>query len=453
MKFSKSLFIFHRDLRIDDNKGLINAIDHSNEVLPLFIFDSKFDKIRRDSPKRWEFILESLEDLNSQLNERDSYLHIIQGDFLESLQSLLHEYQYEAIFYNEDYTLLSINRITLVNDFAKKHHLVCFSSIDYPLVDPRMVKTKNNKPFKVFTPFYNRSKLIEVDIPTQIPDTFPFNKLSLPMINPITNFLNIKDWKKDIPIGGRKIALEKLAYVVNLTNYLEERDFPSMNTTSQLSPYIRFGNLSIREVYHFIGSQLKNPEGLIRQLYWRDFYTYIGFHFPHVYQTNYNQKYDFLFWENNDKFFDAWMKGKTGFPIVDAGMRELNQTGSMHNRVRMVVASFLVKDLLIDWKWGERYFAKRLIDYDPAVNNGSWQWVSSTGTDAQPYFRIFNPWRQQKRFDANCEYIKKWVPELRNLESKTIHNLFKKHPETIDYPKNIVNHSERAEMAKLMFKK
>jgi deoxyribodipyrimidine photo-lyase len=425
----------------------------SDEVLTLYIIDDEFEKIRLDSPKRWQFILQSLQDLDVQLHHLASRLHLIQGKFLTSLQLLLKEYQYNAIFYNEDYIPFSTRRENLLKAFAKKRNIKCYSSIDYPLVDPRIIKTKDNTPYKVFTPYYNRAKSIQVPLPQTFLDKSKLITLFSPLIHSIADITENRNLMDSKPVGGRKGASEQLSSVTNLTNYLEQRDFPAMTSTTQLSPYIRFGNLSIREIYQFLGSQLENPEGLVRQLHWRDFYTYIGFHFPHVYDSNFTQKYNFLKWENDGKLFTCWTKGETGFPIVDAGMRQLNQTGLMHNRVRMIVASFLVKDLLISWKWGERYFAKRLIDYDPAVNNGSWQWAASTGTDAQPYFRIFNPWRQQKKFDPNCEYIQKWIPELKNLEPKTIHNLVKHRPVDIVYPKPIVDHKERAVLAKMMFKR
>jgi deoxyribodipyrimidine photo-lyase len=398
-------------------------------------------------------ILQSLEDLDQELTKFGTKINLIQDELIDCLISLWNVYPFEAIFFNEDYTPLSIRREEAIKKFAQEKQISWISNIDYPLVDPRLVKTKSNKPYKVFTPFYNNSKKIEITLPEEIPEKSQFSSLSNHQIKKISDIKEKWNLRETKIIGGRTKALEKLSKITDAIRYLEERDFPAKNSTSGLSTYIRFGNLSIREVYHFIGSQLENPGGLIRQLYWRDFYTYIGFHFPHVYQTNFNQKYKFLSWENNPDLFDRWIKGMTGFPIVDAGIRQLNETGLMHNRVRMIVASFLVKDLLIDWKWGERYFAKQLLDYDPAVNNGSWQWASSTGTDAQPYFRIFNPWRQQKKYDPNCDYIKKWIPELRDFEPKIIHNLFKQRPKTIAYPKPIVDHGERAKLAKLMFKK
>ncbi|MBW3021154.1 FAD-binding domain-containing protein, partial [Candidatus Woesearchaeota archaeon] len=210
------------------------------------------------------------------------------------------------------------------------------------------------------------------------------------------------------------------------------------------------GTISIREIYSSFKENFQ--EVLINEVYWRDFFTHIIYHFPNVLDGAFKNKYDKIKWDNDKKLFQKWCEGKTGFPIVDAGMRELNTTGYMHNRVRMIVASFLVKDLHINWQWGEKYFAQNLIDYDPAVNNGNWQWAASTGCDAQPYFRIFNPWSQQEKFDRDCEYIKKWVPELKDLTSYEIHNLYKNH-NLKNYPKPIVEHKEESQKAKEMFKR
>ena len=223
-----------------------------------------------------------------------------------------------------------------------------------------------------------------------------------------------------------------------MKNYEQERDFPAIKGTSGLSAHHKFGTLSVREVFQRVKENLGLSHSLIRELFWRDFFTHIGFYFPRVFSGCFYQEYDAIQWENNQKKFKAWCQAETGFPLVDAGMRELLSTGFMHNRVRMVVASFLTKDLHIDWRWGEKYFAQHLVDYDPAVNNGNWQWAASTGCDAQPYFRIFNPWRQQERFDSDCKYIKKWLPELKNIPAKKIHRRTEVSESLCGYPAPIV---------------
>jgi len=220
-----------------------------------------------------------------------------------------------------------------------------------------------------------------------------------------------------------------------------------------LSAHNRFGTCSIREVYHEILRSLGPAHTMISEIHWRDFFTYVMHHYPYSFSEEFNRKYQKIPWSKNKKAFAKWREGKTGFPIVDAGMRELNATGFMHNRVRMIVASFLTKDLHINWRWGEQYFASKLIDYDPSVNVGNWQWAASTGCDAQPWFRIFNPWLQQKKFDPDCIYIKRWIPELENISSKAIHRLDTKYPDImLDYPKPMIDHKSESSHTKEVFK-
>jgi deoxyribodipyrimidine photo-lyase len=257
-------------------------------------------------------------------------------------------------------------------------------------------------------------------------------------------------------IGGRNHANQILQEIAKYENYKDTRDFPGLNNTTKLSSYLKFGCISIREVYHQISKSLGKNHELIRQLYWRDFYLYIAFHFPYVFKRAFLQKYEKIPWRYNLDDFDKWKSGKTGYPIIDAGMRELNETGFMHNRIRMITASFLIKNLFLNWKWGMKYFAEKLIDHDTSVNNGSWQWAASTGVDSLPYFRIFNPWRQQKKFDKNCNYIKKWIPELRELKPKEIHNLeyhkIDQINESINYPKPMIDHRTSSDFVKQVFK-
>jgi len=252
--------------------------------------------------------------------------------------------------------------------------------------------------------------------------------------------------------GGTAQAKKIVRSIAHFKNYTTTRDIPALSTTN-LSAYLKFGCISIRQIYHAIEQTLGKHHPLIRQLYWRDFFTYLAYHSPFVFGHPYHKKYEKLPWSKNMSFFKAWCQGKTGFPIVDAGMRQLNTTGFMHNRVRMIVASFLVKDLHINWLWGEKYFAQQLIDYDPMINNGNWQWCASTGSDAQPYFRIFNPWIQQKKFDPQCIYIKRWIPELKDIEPKIIHNWFGSHNVEIkQYPRPLIDHKIESALAKKMYK-
>jgi deoxyribodipyrimidine photo-lyase len=253
--------------------------------------------------------------------------------------------------------------------------------------------------------------------------------------------------------GGAHNGQKILHRLKKCKDYLKERDIPALEATTNLSAYLKFGCVSPREAADAIKSHLGPHHPLIRQLYWRDFFYHIVAHNPSVFGHAYHKKYDHLWWSKSKADFGKWCEGKTGFPIVDAGMRQLNETGYMHNRVRMIVASFLTKDLHINWQWGEKYFAQQLVDYDPALNNGNWQWSASTGADAQPYFRIFNPWTQQKKFDPHCDYIKKWVPELAKVEPKIIHSWFKETSPVIKgYPRPMVDHEEERKIALKAYK-
>ena len=291
--------------------------------------------------------------------------------------------------------------------------------------------------------------------------------------------LNITESCQIVLLGGRTGYQNEIANLGGrLSNYKQERDIPGKGATSHISAYIKFGICSIREAYHTFQSLLKDFDqhtSIQRQLYWRDFFIYIGFHFPHVFGRSFKQKYSEtnddnpLQWKNDPIEFDRWAKGNTGFPIVDAGMRELNETGYMHNRVRLITASFLVKDLHIDWRYGERYFGLKLLDYDPSINNGNWQWVASTGCDVMPYFRIFNPWLQQKKFDPCCVYIKKWIPEISALSSKSIHEWYKQpdnrhniddyltpgdkimYEEKMSYPRPIIDHYTETQITRQLY--
>ena len=288
------------------------------------------------------------------------------------------------------------------------------ASHDLLINTPDSTLKSDGKPYTVFTPYFNNARKIRVRKPALLKlDSGTLSTISTEI--PIEGTLNkIVEGiaKYDSFKGGQESALEAIKYSCRLQNYDSDRDYPALEATSHLSPHLKFGTCSIRQAYWTIARKLGQNHPLIRQFYWRDFLTHIAFHFPHVFGKPFKAQYDGIAWKRDEESFQLWREGRTGFPIVDAGMRQLNQTGFMHNRLRMITASFLTKDLHIDWRWGERYFAQKLVDYDPCVNNGNWQWASSTGCDAQPYFRIFNPWRQQERFDPDCHYIRKWIPEL-----------------------------------------
>jgi len=452
---NKSLFIFRRDLRLADNRGLLRALKESKEVIPCFIFDPR--QVGQKNPYRSmnciQFMIQSLKEVDEQLHKKDSKLYFFYGTSEEIIKKLIEQEKINAVYCNRDYTPFSIKRDDEIKKICIHHGAEFIQTSDLLLHEPEDVLTGNNTPYSIFTAFYKKALTLPVAQPEfKMPDNF-YHK-------PIKNSLGKEIFKKVLPKtnkniwakGGQTEAFTILKSIKNLAKYQKTRDFPEL-PTSNLSAHLKFGTISIRQAYWHIAQTLGKNHPLLRQLYWRDFFTHVAFHSPFVFGHAFHEKYDKLPWNNNKKDFQAWCDGKTGFPIVDAGMRQLNTTGWMHNRVRMIVASFLVKDLHIDWRWGEQYFAQQLVDYDPAVNNGNWQWNASTGCDAQPYFRIFNPWLQQKKFDPKCDYIKKWVPELKDVPIRAIHawNNPKDHV-LKNYPKPIVDHSKESALAKQVYK-
>jgi len=435
-RYTSSLFLFRRDLRLEDNTGLIEALQSSEEVIPCFILDPR--QLKQNSyfsSNAFQFMVNSLRELDSSLRQRGARLHLFKGVAEEVVASILRREGVEAVFLNRDYTPFSKLRDSGIEREALKLNAHPLSYHDYLLIDPEVVLDSKGRPFKVFSHFYNRASREGVRRPSyDLPGTMKGGELDgemgwgeiLESVNP-----------KAVVKGGRQEGLTLLSRLRELRDYGEARDFPHLGRTSMLSAHLKFGTVSVREVYW------NSPgEEFRRQLYWRDFFTYIAYHFPHVFGQSFDPRYDLVRWENDQAKFRAWTQGRTGFPIVDAGMRELNETGYMHNRVRLIAASFLVKDLHVDWRWGERYFANRLTDYDPSVNNGNWQWVASTGLDPRG-FRAFNPWLQQRKFDSQCLYIKKWVKELEGYEVEVIHNLYRLRPPDLkDYPPPMVNHWE-----------
>lgn len=434
----KSLFIFRRDLRLFDNTGLIKALEGSDEVVPCFILDDRQIKNNEYfSRNAFDFMLSSLHDLNAQLKERKSKLYIFKGTAHEVVERLISELNLGAVYVNEDYTPFSKKRDALIRQICVKSGIKFYSEFDLLLTKPGEVLTLNKTPYTVFNQFYKNASKLEVRKPRDAKGKFFNGKISIDSQFPDSN-----------NVGGRTEGLKILGALDKFEHYDEERNYPYKEST-RLSPHNKFGTLSIREVYHSVQKKLPFST-ILNELYWRDFFSHIVHFFPHVFGNSFRRQYNSVAWENDKKKFYAWKEGKTGFPIVDAGMRELNETGFMHNRVRMITASFLIKDLHIDWRLGEKYFANQLIDYDPAVNNGNWQWAASTGCDAQPYFRIFNPWLQQKRYDPDCIYIKRWLPELRNMGSKDIHML--EFGPVDNYSSQIVKHEEEKKKALEMYK-
>ena len=453
--YNKSLFIFRRDLRLSDNKGLNQALLNSTLVIPCFIFDPTQvgNKNSYRSMNAIQFMIDSLAEIDEQLKNLNSHLYFFYGSAPNVIKKLIIEEGIDAVFVNRDYTPFSLKRDEEIKKICIEHHCEFISIHDLLLHEPEQVLTGSGTPYSIFTAFYKKSVTLPVSPSEKRAGKNFYDKKIAGSHGPEIFKEIIPRRNSDIWVhGGSKNAESILKSLDNLEDYQKTRDYPEL-PTSFLSAHLKFGTVSIRQTYEAIIQKLGKGHPLLRQLYWRDFFTHVAYHSPFVFGHAFHEKYDKLPWKNDKKDFEAWCSGKTGFPIVDAGMRQLNATGWMHNRVRMIVGSFLTKDLHIDWRWGEQYFARQLVDYDPAVNNGNWQWSASTGCDAQPYFRIFNPWLQQIKFDKECHYIKKWVPELKHTNPRIIHAWYNaKYNEIRDYPKPIVDHAQESARSKLMYK-
>jgi deoxyribodipyrimidine photo-lyase len=437
--FNKVIFIFRRDLRIYDNLGLLYACKNSKEVIPIFIFTpEQIDDNSFKSNNAVQFMIDSLKDLNKSLNGK---LGLYFGKQDEVIKKLLKKNSdIDAVVFNTDYTPYALKRDKAIAKVCKKLKKKCFGSHDYLLHKIGKFLKDDGTPYKVYTPFFKMASKFKVDKPktNKYKHYKTLNNISASISFSDTN--KFYETNKNILVeGGRTHALKILNKLDNFSNYNNKRNDLTYETT-QLSAYIKFGNISIREVYHKLKSKVSNTNQLFKQLYWREFYYYIAYYFP-VFGKSMKPKYDKIKWKSDNSIFKKWCEGKTGYPVVDAGMREMNETGYMHNRSRLITSNFLVKLCLISWEKGEKYFAQKLTDYDPSVNNGNWQWTSGSGADSQPYFRIMNPWTQSDKFDKNAEYIKKWVPELKDVEPKHIHNWEKFHKQyDINYPKPIIDY-------------
>ncbi|MBJ24657.1 MAG: deoxyribodipyrimidine photolyase [Flavobacteriaceae bacterium] len=400
-----SIFWFRRDLRIDDNPGLYEALANSKNVIPIFIFDTNIIDNLPSDDNRIKFIWHSLSLLNERLKELGSTLNIFKGNPLEVFKKIILKYRLISVYVNRDYEKYSIKRDKEINTFLNENKIAFNASKDHVFFEPNEILKSDGTPYTVFTPYSKKwfekfycEKLPQYQIKNLVDNFFKTN------YEPIMSL-------REIGFSNDKIEFEKFNLGDELIkNYNSKRDFPYLNSTSKIGPYLRFGLISVREVAKkTIGK--KFDQSFLRQLIWRDFYIQIFFHFPDSENENFKPAYDKIIWLNEEEKFEKWCAGETGYPIVDAGMKELNATGFMHNRVRMIASSFLCKHLLIHWKKGESYFAKKLLDYEMASNVGNWQWVAGTGVDAAPYFRLFNPEIQMKKFDPQKVYIKKWLPK------------------------------------------
>jgi deoxyribodipyrimidine photo-lyase len=426
-----SLFWFRRDLRLDDNAGLYQALKENERVLPVFIFDANILNALEDKyDRRVDLIHQCISDLERQLIELGSSIRVFHCKPLEAFKELLKDHQISCVYTNHDHETYAKERDEEIKRFLEKNKVGFKTFKDQVIFEKDEVTKDDGKPYTVFTPYSRKWK-----------NTLkPFHYKSYPTEKYFSNFLRAKPFSipslKQIGFERTDMIFQRPSSISKkiLLAYKEHRDHPSVDGTSRLSMHLRFGTVSIRKL---VRTSLNVSETWLNELIWREFYMMILWHFPHVEKSSFKKEYDHIKWRTNEKEFELWCKGKTGFPMVDAGIRELNATGFMHNRVRMIVSSFLVKDLLIDWRWGEAYFALKLNDFDLSANNGGWQWAAGSGCDAAPYFRIFNPTSQQEKFDPDFIYIKKWVPEFG----------------TETYPQPIVDHKQARERTLAAYKK
>lgn len=419
-----NIFWFRRDLRLEDNAGLHHALKSEYPVQPVFIFDTNIlDELEDKQDKRVVFIHQALQQLQEQLTRLGATLDVRKGSPDKVFSRLVEDYDIDTVFLNHDYEPYARKRDNDIYQLLKEKNIAVKGFKDQVIFEKEEVLKPDGKPYTIYTPYAKKWKSAVED----------FHYKSYPVKKYFKNFYK----QKPITLPAIKaIGFEEMDVVFPPTkidkelikDYDKTRNTPSIKGTSKLSVHLRFGTISIRKLAK-VAATLN--EKYLNELIWRDFYQMVLFHFPEVVQQSFKKEYDNIRWRNNEKEFEAWCRGQTGYPIVDAGMRELNETGFMHNRVRMITASFLTKHLLIDWRWGEAYFAKKLLDYDLASNNGGWQWAAGSGCDAAPYFRIFNPYIQTKKFDPQLKYIKKRVPEF----------------ESENYPAPIVAHDDARQRA------
>ena len=423
-----NIFWFRRDLRVDDNKGFFEALSADKNVLPIFIFD---ENILGELPKndaRVNFIHSRLETINNELAKSGKSLAVFHGKPSNIWAKIIAENPIEKVFFNHDYEPYARDRDKLVYELLQKNNIEIKNFKDQVIFEKSEVVKDDGLPYVVYTPYSNKWKAKFKDIKL---DNFQSESLLSNVADHKYSFLSLQEIgfePSEIKIPNFDVS-EKV-----IDNYESTRNFPSVNGTSYLGVHLRFGSVSIRKMV--AKAILSNNETFLKELIWREFFMQILWHYPYTKSSSFRPKYDSIVWDNNENLFKKWCDGKTGYPFVDAGMRELNNTGHMHNRVRMIVASFLCKHLLIDWRWGETYFAQKLLDYEQSSNVGNWQWAAGSGVDAAPYFRIFNPTEQIKKFDKDLKYIKKWIPEL----------------ETKFYPEPIVEHKFARERCLRVFK-
>lgn len=407
MKPNVTLFWFRRDLRLEDNRGLFEALKSGYPVLPIFIFDTNILQGLDSSDRRVTFIYRCISSIHDNLRKINSGILCFHNTPQEAFEMLLKQYDVQGVYTNHDYEPYALQRDEQITNLLATNQIPFHSFKDQVIFEKNDILKDNGEPYTVYTPYSKKWKL---HFRSEMVEPFPISLEENKFYSHDRSIMTITE------LGFKMVPCPDIHFEPNLqliSEYHATRDIPSIQGTSHAGIHLRFGTISIRLLTKLA---LQSNEKYLNELIWREFYQQILFHFPHVVHHSFRKEYDRIAWRNDTKEFDCWCEGKTGYPIVDAGMRELNTTGWMHNRVRMIVASFLTKHLLIDWRWGEAYFAKHLLDYDLASNNGGWQWAAGSGVDAAPYFRIFNPTLQTQKFDPQLNYIRHWIPELDSLQ-------------------------------------
>lgn len=424
-----TIFWFRRDLRLFDNKGLFFALKNSDHVIPLFIFDSNITDSLPENDARVEFIYNSLNEMENELRKVQRNMLVLKGRPLDIFKKITDDYHVKAVYYNKDHEPYGIERDEKIRNFLDSENIQFHSYLDHLLFDKNDVLKNDGTPYHVFSPYARKCRDVLTNDHLK---SYPSEDLltSLDKIEnikfPDLNEIGFKPSEIEFPEKDNKDG--------TINTYDRTRDYPAREGTTRLGVHLRFGTVSLRQLAK---KALEDNDTYFNELLWREFYAMILWHYPKVINKSFKPEYDKIEWINDKQQFERWKEGKTGYPMVDAGMRQLAKTGYMHNRVRMVTASFLTKHLLIDWRWGEAWFAEKLLDFELSSNNGGWQWSAGSGCDAAPYFRIFNPESQQKKFDPENRYVKNWIPEL----------------ESEKYPQPIVNHKEARERCLKVFKK
>jgi len=457
--FQTLIVWLRRDLRLHDNAALYEACAQAKQIVPLFIFDPMILERKDTGAARVTFLIDALRVLDRNLGNLGGRLIVRHGRVPEELLRAIEEFDADGIFYHREYEPAGLQRDEAVAKVLKERGKVCFAFSGLTLFEPGEILTQAGTPYTVFSPYKRAwfSKPASQPLPAPLTISVPTEIISDPL--PTAGQLRFTTHQK-FESGGEDAAYTAhLEFVkTKIDNYDTERDFLACAGTSMLSRHLHLGTISPRFIVDYIRSNASDTAGrerFLSEIAWRDFYFQILLHFPHVTEGAFRPQFDNLQWENDVALFSAWKEGRTGYPIVDAAMRQMNAEAWMHNRGRMIVASFLTKDLLIDWRWGESYFMQKLVDGDQAANNGGWQWAAGTGTDAQPYFRIFNPTTQGEKFDPDGTYVKQWIPELRRV----VHQPWKlsaaerSHLGCAEYPMPVVDHAAQRQKALAMYGK